>query len=106
MFFPTTCHKCGATDEARFILGSVHLKQVCNKCGAYIKFFDKSLMPSVVDIRLKIWFISNQNKELIEQCKIDTEYVSGMKGLAEKYVWWKVYLQVLKQKNNGISNIS
>jgi hypothetical protein len=98
-FFPNTCHKCGAIGEAKFIIGSTHLKQVCVACGFYVKFFDKALVPNVLQIRQKIWFVSGQNKELIEQCKVQAEYTDGLSGLNEKIMWWNVYLILLKYKN-------
>lgn len=93
-FFETACHKCGCIDEARFTYAGPHIKQVCNACGFYVKFFDKAQIPDIKDIRLKIWHISNQNLSLIEECKKQTEFIDGLKGLDGKMMYWKLYLNV------------
>jgi hypothetical protein len=93
-FFETGCRKCGAIDEARFTFAGPHIKQVCNACGFYVKFFDKAKIPDIKDLRLKIWHISDQNIDLINKCKKDMEFVEGMKGLDGKMMYWKLYLHI------------
>lgn len=95
-FFPTTCHRCGVTDEARFQYAGPHIKQVCNACGFYVKFFDKGAIPDVRAIREKIWFVSKQDLELVHKAMTEAEYVAGTEGMTAKMMWWKVYLQVRK----------
>ena len=94
LFFQTHCHKCGATDEAKFTYAGPHIKQVCNKCNFYIKFFDKASIPDAKDIRLKIWSISNQDIQLINKCKINVDFIEGLKGVDGKMMYWKLYLKV------------
>jgi hypothetical protein len=93
-FFEHKCTRCGVIDEARFLFAGPHIKQVCNSCGAYVKFFDKSLIPDVKEIKLKIWVISDQNLELIEKAKKEMEFAGACSGLWEKIMYWRLYLKV------------
>lgn len=96
-FFPHTCTKCGLIDEARFVYAGPHVKQVCNGCGFYVKFFDKALIPDVRDIRAKIWVVAVGNKDLIEQAKYACEFIPGLSGVNGKMMYWKLYLEVRKK---------
>lgn len=98
-FFEHECHKCGSVDEARFSLGSVHLKQICNGCGAYVKFFDKKLLPDIPEIKIKIWGIT-QDLRVISQAKDDIDFVPGLSGLYGKVMYWKLYIQLRKVAAN------
>ena len=91
-FFEHTCHKCGATDEAMFVYAGPHIKQVCNACGFYVKFFDKAKIPDIKEIKLRMWSISNQNAELINSLKPGVNFIEGMTGLDGKIMYWKLYL--------------
>lgn len=93
-FFEHGCHKCGVVDEARFVFAGPHIKQVCNNCGFYVKFFDKAMIPDIKQIRLKIWFISGQNVELINKCKQEVEFIENLTGLGGKMMYWQLYLKV------------
>ena len=99
--FHNDCHKCGYSGESRFSISGTHLKQICGKCGFYIKFLDHKLFPSVADLRLKIWGISGGNKELIEMAKVDISFAeirnndtSISNSLTNKLQYWKLYLKV------------
>ncbi len=95
-FFTHSCHKCGGIDEAKFTVAGPHVKQICLHCGCYVKFFDKSLIPAVAEIRMKIWGISKGNVDIIEKAKEAVAYheMPDKTGLYAKLVWWKVYLKV------------
>lgn len=101
-FFSTTCHKCGLIDEAKFIYAGPHIKQVCNGCGFYVKFFDKALLPDVKAIREKIWYISKGDKELIEQAKKACEFIQGLSGVNGKMMYWRLYLEIRRKINSGV----
>lgn len=91
-FFETECHKCGSVDEAKLILGSVHVKQVCNGCGAYVKFFNKALIPDIPEIKMKIWAVAEQDLSIIADAKLDIDFVPNLTGLYGKIMYWKLYL--------------
>jgi hypothetical protein len=91
-FFTHTCRKCGVTDEAKFYHAGPHLKQVCNFCGFYVKFFDKSKVPDVKEIKLKIFALADKNLEAIETGKKEIGFVSGLTGLNEKLQYLNLYL--------------
>ena len=57
-FIENACHKCGVIDEARFAYAGPHIKQVCNNCHFYVKFFNVKLIPDVKEIKLKIIALS------------------------------------------------
>jgi hypothetical protein len=92
-FFEHTCYKCGLIDEAKFVFAGPHVKQVCNGCGFYVKFFDKAMIPDVMEIKLKIWAITNQDLTLIEKAKREVEF-TPCTGLTAKMMYWRVYLKV------------
>lgn len=101
-FFEHSCHKCGVIDEARFSLGSVHLKQICNNCGFYVKFFDKNLLPTIHDIKTKIWFIAEQDLQVIKKAKDECEFNEGMGDkIYGRLEYWKLYLQIRKMAANA-----
>lgn len=96
-FFETQCHKCGIVDEAKFSYAGPHLKQICCECGAYIKFFDKKLIPDVQEIKLKIWAITGGDLERINEAKKKIEFVDNLTGLYQKIMYWRLYLHIRKQ---------
>jgi hypothetical protein len=95
LLIPNECHYCGLVDEAKFVYSGPHIKQICNGCDKYIKFFDKSKIPDVKEIKLTIWSITN-NIEKISQAKNDCNFVNDLKGLDLKIMYWRLYLQIRK----------
>lgn len=95
-FFETDCHKCGSVDEARFILGNTHVKQICNNCGCYVKFFNKSLIPDIPEIKMKIWAICD-NIDEINDAKSEIDFVDKLTGLYGKIMYWKLYLEMRRR---------
>lgn len=93
-FFTHSCHKCGGTDEAKFVIAGPHVKQVCLHCGFYVKFASQDIIPDIKEIRLKIWQIAKGNTEIIEQAKTKTGYIAIDDKLLHKIQWWRVYLLV------------
>lgn len=99
-FFNHTCVKCGCLDEAKFVIArNGAVKQVCNACGAYVKFFNKALVPSLLDIKQKIWYITERNLVLINSAKAKVEFIECT-GMAQQIMYWKLYLQIIKDDNN------
>lgn len=96
-FFEHNCYKCGCIDEAKFILGSTHLKQVCNGCGCYVKFFDKKLVPPIPEIKMRIWALSGSNLELINNVKKEMLFPEGLTGLYGQVSYWNLYLKIRKE---------
>lgn len=88
------CHRCGLIDEAQFVPSGPHIKQVCNGCGAYVKFISPAAIPDVRLIKEKIWFITGANLTTIEAAKTEVSFVAGMKGIYEKLQYWKLYLRL------------
>lgn len=93
-FFEHTCHKCGLVEEANFVWAGPHIKQICNGCSSYVKFFDKNLIPDVRAIKEKIWILIDKDLEGISQCKNECEFIEGQKGIYEKMQYWKLYLYI------------
>jgi|SRR6187399_97313 len=104
-FFNYECHKCGGIDEAKFSIAGPHVKQTCLHCGAYVKFFDKGRLPSLIEIRLKIWQITKEDIATINKAKESVGYKelpvdkslynnTWPKSVLEILQWWKVYLKV------------
>lgn len=95
-FIETSCHKCGACDEARFVNSGPHLKQICIACGAYIKFFDKAKVPDVKEVKLKIFYMTEGDLSFMSQLKKESEFIEGLTGLQQKLMYWKLYLHARK----------
>lgn len=100
LLLPHECSYCGLTDEAKFTYAGPHIKQVCNGCNRYVKFFNKSLIPDVKEIKLKIWGITTE-LNAIDYCKGLIGFIDGLKGLDEKMIYWRLYLCVRKEVLNG-----
>lgn len=93
-FFETGCHKCGCIDEAKFVFSSnMAVKQVCNGCGAYIKFFDKGLVPTHIAIKQKIWYIVEADVKIIDAAKKEVEFIE-LTGMQQRLMYWKLYLYI------------
>lgn len=93
---PHECHHCGVVDEAKFTFAGPHIKQICNGCGKYVKFFNKSQIPDVREIKLKIWSIT-QDIDRISAAKQVSGFVDNLTGLDNKIVYWRLYLAVRKE---------
>lgn len=92
-FFEHSCYKCGIVDESKFNYAGPHIKQVCNNCGFYVKFFDKAKIPDINEIKLRIWYITKQDTGLIAECKKDVMFIENLSGLDGKMMYWKLYLK-------------
>ena len=101
-FFEHSCHKCGLVDEAKFVHAGPHIKQVCNGCGFYVKFFDKAMIPDHIEIKQKIWYISKQNLLLINKAKEEVEFIECT-GLSRKLMYWKLYLKIREYLQKGVA---
>lgn len=95
LMIPYDCPRCGVTDEAQFRFAGPHIKQVCNHCGSYVKFFNKSKIPDHQEIRLKIWSIT-QDLDTINKAKSNIGFVENLKGLHLKIMYWRLYLELRK----------
>lgn len=93
-FFKHECHKCGVIDEACFVYSGPHIKQICNECGAYVKFFDKAKIPDVKEIKIKIFSICLSDLHLISEAKKEMGFIENLTGLSAKMMYWKLYLFV------------
>src|SRR5690606_16985068 len=96
LMIPYDCPRCGVTDEAKFLFSGPHVKQVCNNCGSYVKFYNKSNIPDASEIKLKIWSIT-QDMGKIEQAKSKIGFVENLKGLYRNIMYWRLYLQIRKE---------
>lgn len=62
-----------------------------------MKFFNKALIPDVKEIKQKIWFMTDGVIEIINSAKTEVEFIDGLKGLDEKMMYWKLYLNIRKK---------
>lgn len=93
LLVPHVCHTCGVEDEAKFIFSGPHLKQVCNGCNRYVKFFSKSAVPDITEVRFKIWSLT-QDTSFIDAAKEASGFVDGGTGLEGKILYWRLYLKI------------
>ena len=95
-FFEHTCDKCGTFYEAKFVAANIHIKQVCVYCDAYVKFFEKRNMPSIEDIKKKIWALTGGNIDVINDYKFHTDFpkqdIEYRKDMQLEY--YKLYLKI------------
>ena len=103
-FFEHACEKCGVIDEARFLHAGPHIKQVCNNCEAYVKFFPEHTIPDVEYIKQKIWNIVDGDQVKITEMKVDTEFVEGLTGKYAKLMYWNLYLNIRSAQALGKYN--
>lgn len=96
LLIPNECHNCGLVDEAKFVYAGPHIKQICNGCDSYVKFFPASRIPDYRDIKLRIWAIT-QDPPLINKAKQECAFVENAKGTDLKLVYWRLYLQLRKE---------
>lgn len=94
LMIPHDCHNCGLVDEAKFTYAGPHIKQVCNGCGRYVKFFNKSDIPDHRETRIRIWSIAKEDVTLIESAKFKCGFTSNVTGLDLKIMYWRLYLTV------------
>jgi len=85
------CHKCGVIGESRLAWAGPHIKQSCDNCGAYIKFYDKAKLPDVREIKIKIFGLAERNLEKIQYWKNQIKFVEGLSGIDEKLEYYKLY---------------
>lgn len=93
-FLENDCHKCGYSGESKIYWAGPHVKQVCEKCGFYIRFIPALSIPSVREIKEKIWFMTDANIDAIQKAKIDIEFIDGCTGTYEKVMYFKLYLNL------------
>lgn len=91
---PSHCHKCGVIGESRLSWAGPHIKQSCDSCGSYQKFYDKALIPDVREIKIKIWGIANADLSLIETVKKEINFVENIKGVDAKLEYYKLYKKI------------
>ena len=96
LLVPHECHHCGVVDEAKFVFSGPHIKQVCNGCSRYVKFFSKSKIPDVREIKLKIWSIT-KDIDYIKKCKEKSSFVENLSGIEQKIMYWRLYLQIREE---------
>ena len=99
LLVPHECHYCGLVDEAKFIFSGPHVKQVCNGCNRYVKFYSMSAIPDVREIKLKIWSLTT-DLNIIDECKIKSSFVPGLSGIDNKITYWRLYLKVRERMYN------
>ena len=99
---PYECHHCGVTDEAKFVFSGPHIKQMCNRCNAYVKFIPKASLPDATEVRLRIWSITEQSQEIIDQAKVDCNFVGGLRGTEHNVMYWRLYLAVRDVLHKGV----
>lgn len=107
LLIPHECHYCGLVDEAKFVYAGPHIKQVCNGCNRYVKFFSKYQIPDIKEIKLKIWSMTT-DVVFIDKLKSEIGFTSSSTAdvLDKKIMYWRLYLKVkanfnLKEVKNG-----
>lgn len=96
LLIPNECHNCGLVDEAKFVYAGPHIKQICNGCGSYVKFFPASKIPDSRDVKLKIWSITRDIRK-IAYAKSVCGFVEDLSGTDKKIMYWRLYLAVRKE---------
>lgn len=96
LLIPNECHYCGLVDEAKFVYAGPHVKQLCNGCGRYVKFFDKAKIPDSRETKLTIWAITQDIAE-ISLAKDQIGFVENLKGLDLKMMYWRLYLEIRRK---------
>lgn len=98
----SSCHKCGVIGESRLSWAGPHIKQSCDSCGAYQKFYDKALIPDVREIKILIWGIAKSDINLIGEIKKDIQFVEGLNGLDAKLQYYKLYKAIKTKLHTNV----
>lgn len=95
-----SCIKCGFILPPRFSLSGPHIKASCDSCGAYNKFFNPNLIPDAEEIKQAIWYLINQDLNLINKFKEETGFIPNGSKNFQKLQYWKIYLLAYKHYQN------
>lgn len=95
-FIECKCTKCGAIGESKLSISGKHVKQSCNSCGAYVKFYPQNDLPPLKDVRAWIWEYTGGDLAVIGVFKNATNFVNYEDYLGKFIQYWKIYLQCLK----------
>ena len=93
LLVPNECHICGLVDEAAFTFSGPHIKSICQGCKSYIKFVSKSSIPDKREIKMKIWYIT-EDVSIINKHKKEIGFVENLSGIDEKIMYWRLYLSI------------
>lgn len=74
LLLENTCDKCGYYSETWLSESNIHIKQSCGKCKSYIKFISRNSIPEPSLLKEKIWSLTRQNVELINDYKIKSNF--------------------------------
>jgi hypothetical protein len=69
-----TCDKCGHYGEAWLCEANIHIKKCCGKCRAYVKFYERRNMPDITELKNRIWKLTGENVEMINNYKLKTNF--------------------------------
>jgi hypothetical protein len=101
-FFNHDCHRCGVCDEYKFSVSGKHIKASCNGCGAYVEFIKQSKIPSVLEIKEKIFVMVDRDIQKIKNVKQEIGFIENREGMATEFCsrkqleYWKLYLHLKK----------
>lgn len=90
-----TCHKCDTRIPNLFSFSGPHIKQYCAHCNAYIKFAQKSAIPSYIESKNKIWTIC-QDQQVIDKLKNKMGVFNDkLKGKIKDVYYHNLYVHVV-----------
>lgn len=90
------CGKCDYNIPVQLTHAGPHIKALCGKCGAYIKFVHIATIPHFKDSRAKIWTVT-QDLELIKAAKLACGVHEDLKGLDRSIAFQNLYSYIIKE---------
>lgn len=100
-FIPSNCHRCGYAGESNLVMAGPHVKQTCGNCNAYIKFYDKTSIPDLREIKLAIMELAGGDISGIEGAKKEVRFFKEKSPVFEKVQYWKLLIHFIKKENDG-----
>lgn len=98
---PCHCHRCGVIGESRLTWAGPHIKQSCDACWAYVKFYDKALIPDMREMKIAIWGLVKADLNIINQVKNEIGFVEKLTGLDAKLQYYKLYKAVVEHLSSA-----
>lgn len=92
------CHRCQTRIPHQYCFAGPHIKEVCGRCGSYIRFAPIISIPNHLESRKKIWE-ATQDTAIIEEEKRKTQApISDLHSheLARNIYWNNVYVNIVK----------
>jgi len=89
---PLKCKSCGIEAESGFSVSGQHVKQECRNCLTYIKFYKQEELPTIADIKARIFDLNDKDLKKVNDLKNKVEFEETAVPNKRFCEYWKLYL--------------